>query len=241
MHSMRDSLCLEGEKVSGRFNGFFPETLDFFRDIRFHNDKWWFESHRDDFEAYVKTPLEALCMDLEPLMAQLDPSLDTRTRRVVSRIYRDARYAKGVPYRDHMWLSYKPMGKSNSEAFTYYFYIQEDAWGVGVGFYDRVPELQDRFRHRLFTEGELWRKLLQAPQMESFSLEADGPKRPKPVDLPADMVPWYHYRRFTFDATYPIGPEVFTPELKDMITEKILALEPVYRFVQGWDVDMPED
>jgi uncharacterized protein (TIGR02453 family) len=225
--------------LPGRFNGFFPETLEFFQNIRFNNEKMWFEEHRDDFEAYVKSPMEALCLDLEPIMAQLDPSLDTRSRRVVSRIYRDARYAKGVPYRDHMWLSYKPMGKSNSEAFTYYFYIQEDAWGVGVGLYDRVPEIQEHFRHRLFTEGELWRTLLVMPQMKDFVLEADGPKRPKPVDLPEDIARWYHYRRFTFDASYPIGPEVFSGKLEELIVQRFKALEPIYRFVQGWDVELP--
>ena len=46
-----------------RFAGFFPETLQFFQDIKFHNDKAWFEAHRDDFEAYVKSPLEALCLE----------------------------------------------------------------------------------------------------------------------------------------------------------------------------------
>lgn len=220
-----------------RFAGFYPETLQFFQDIKFHNDKAWFEAHRDDFEAYVKSPLEALCLDLEPLMAKLDPSLDTRARRVVSRIYRDARYAHGIPYRDHMWLSYKPMGKSNSEAFTYYFYIQEDAWGAGVGFYDRVPQMQDRFRQRLFAEGSLWLSLLGAPQMAPFELEAQGPKRMKPVDLPDELKPWYYYRKFSFDASGPIDGRVFTAELKDVVAERFLALEPVYRFVQGWDID----
>ena len=224
------------------FQGFPEETIRFFLDLRFHNEVPWFHAHREEYEAYVRKPFREFIEAMAPTVLSIADDMDTRPNKCMARINRDIRYTRDKsPYRDHMWLSYKPMGKSNSEAFTYYFYIQEDAWGVGAGFYDRVPELQDRFRHRLFTEGELWRKLLQALQMESFSLEADGPKRPKPVDLPADMVPWYHYRRFTFDATYPIGPEVFTPELKDMITEKILALEPVYRFVQGWDVDMPED
>ena len=29
-----------------RFAGFYPETLQFFQDIKFHNDKAWFEAHR---------------------------------------------------------------------------------------------------------------------------------------------------------------------------------------------------
>ena len=110
--------------MPGRFNGFFPETLEFFQDIRFHNDKIWFDAHRDDFEAYVKTPLEALCMDLEPMMAQLDPSLDTRPRRVVSRIYRDARYARGVPYRDHMWFLFRRAAEPREGSVMFWFELE---------------------------------------------------------------------------------------------------------------------
>ncbi len=219
-----------------RFSGFVPETLQFFQDIRFHNDKMWFDAHRDDFEAYVKTPMEALCMDLEPVITRIDPSLDVRPRRAVSRIYRDARYARGIPYRDHMWLSFKPVGKSNSEAFTYYFYIQEDAWGVGIGLYTMVPEILDPFRQRLRTESDRWRKILDLPAVRKFTVETDSPKRPRTVGLAPDIEPWYHYRRFSFDRSEPAGPCLFSPELTDLVAQAYSDLEPVYRFVCGMNM-----
>jgi uncharacterized protein (TIGR02453 family) len=228
----------EGRDLRNRFNGFYPETLQFFTDIRFHNNKTWFEEHRDDFEAYVKSPMEALALDLEPLMNRLDPALDTRVRRVVSRIYRDARYAHGVPYRDHMWLSYKPVGKGNSEAFTFYFYIQDDAWGAGVGFYEQVPELQQRFRQRLITQGGLWRSILALPQMASFQVSGELIHRKMKIDLPEDLSQWYHYKKFDFDASQPAGPILFSADLLNQVSQIIENLEPAYRFVQGWDVDI---
>ena len=106
-----------------------------------------------------------------------------------------------------------------------------------MGFYDRVPQMQERFRQRLFTEGGLWLSLLGAPAMAPFELEAQGPKRMKPVDLADELKPWYYYRKFSFDASGPIDSRVFSAELKDVVEERFLALEPVYRFVQGWDVD----
>jgi uncharacterized protein (TIGR02453 family) len=220
-----------------RFAGFYPETLDFFQQIRFHNEKPWFEAHRDDFEAYVKSPMEALALDLEPLMQRMDPRLDLRLHRIVSRIYRDARYAKGQPYRDHMWMSYKPVGKSNSEAFTYYFFIEESAWGMGVGLYNRVPDIQEGFRRRLMTEGERWREILADPDMKEFTVSGDSPRRKPSVELPEDLMRWYAYRKFSFDQTQPISPMVFSAGLLDRVWEGFTQLEPVYRFVTGMNED----
>ena len=220
-----------------RFSGFYPETLQFFTDLRFHNEKAWFDAHRDDFEAYVKSPMEALAMDLEPLMARIDPSLDLSLRRVVSRIYRDARYARGVPYWDHMWMSYKPMGKTNSECFAYYFFIRDDAWGCGVGFYDKVPEMIDAFRARLLREPEAWRQCLLIPGVSDFEVGGKSMRRPKETDLPEDTKPWYQFQHFYFERMFPITPEVYSADLRLHVERLFKALEPVYRFVQGWDLE----
>jgi len=215
------------------FQGFTQETLQFFLDLRFHNEKAWFEEHKEIYLEHVKAPMEALHRDLLPLMEELDPRLDLRTQRVVSRIYRDARYARGVPYRDHMWMSYKPVGKSNSEAFTYYVWLTPDEWGYGAGFYAYVPELMAEFRARLEKEGEEFLSRLQHPGMERFGIYGDSLRRPIKNDLPKDIAPWYNKKNFGFECVRPIGPEVFTSDMAEEIREGFRALHPVYSFVTG--------
>lgn len=218
------------------FQGFSEETLRFFLDLRFHNEKAWFEEHKPIYLEQVKAPMEALHEALLPLMEELDPRLDLRAHRVVSRIYRDARYARGVPYRDHVWMSYKPIGKSNSEAFTYFIYLTPDEWGYGAGYYAYIPERMEAFRERLLREGEYFLRAVDAPGMEKFERYGESFKRPLKNDLPSDLLPWYNKKNFGFECVRPIGPEVFSGEMAEIIKRGFRDLYPVYSFVTGLDL-----
>jgi len=220
------------------FEGFSEETLRFFLDLRFHNEKAWFDAHKDIYLESVKAPMDALAEDLQPLMEELDPRLDLRTRRVVSRIYRDARIARGVPYRDHMWLSYKPMGKSNSQAFTYYVWLTPDEWGYGAGLYAYDPDVVGPFRERLVRHGEDFLEALRHPGMEAFEAYGRSPRRAPKLDLPEAIASWYNKKNFGFDHTRPIGPEVFSAAMADEIRKGFMALYPAYCFITG--LDMPQ-
>jgi len=220
------------------FTGFTEETLQFFLDLRFHNEKAWFDAHKDVYLRSVKEPMDALAEALLPTMEALDPRLDLRPRRVVSRIYRDARIARGVPYRDHMWISYKPMGKSNSQAFTYYAWLTPEEWGYGAGLYAYDPEVMNPFRERLLRHGEDFLEALKAPGMERFEVYGHSPRRPAKLDLPEAIAPWYNKKNFGFDHTRPIGPEVFSADMAEAIRDGFLTLYPAYCFITG--LDMPQ-
>ena len=40
------------EKID-KFEGFFKETIDFFKELKTNNDKLWFDLHRGPYEDYV--------------------------------------------------------------------------------------------------------------------------------------------------------------------------------------------
>jgi len=221
------------------FEGFTPQALQFFLDLRFHNDKTWFDAHKDIYETAVKEPMERLHEALLPMIEKIDPGLDLRAQRVISRIYRDARYARGTPYRDHMWMSYKPIGKSNSDAFTYFFYLTPDEWGYGAGFYEYVPEMIRTFRDRLKVDGEEFLLALKGLGMEQFRVYGESQKRSAKIDLPEELAAWYNKRTFGFECVRPIGPEVYTRDLADILKHGFLALEPVYHYVTGTNGSQP--
>ena len=90
------------------FEGFRPETIDFLWGIRFNNEKSWFEAHKQEYLDYLYNPMKELAAAVyEPLRAE--PGLALH----VSRIYRDARYAHGRPYKDSLWFSIR----HDSEAY----------------------------------------------------------------------------------------------------------------------------
>ena len=100
------------------FTGFSQEALDFLSDIRFNNNQTFYGQNQARYEQYVKAPLRALCDEMTPVVQLIDPRLDTRPGRTMSRIRRDTRFSKDKsPFRDHVWLGWRYPGESRSEGF----------------------------------------------------------------------------------------------------------------------------
>ena len=47
------------------FQGFSEKTIDFLWGVRFHNEKMWYESHRDEYLAALYEPMRALSPHLQ--------------------------------------------------------------------------------------------------------------------------------------------------------------------------------
>ena len=73
---------------------FTSRALSFFRQLARHNEKSWFEAHRDEYEAEVREPMRELIEDLDTRLAQFAPEIGGDTKRSMFRIYRDIRFSK---------------------------------------------------------------------------------------------------------------------------------------------------
>ena len=60
------------------FTGFPEATVQFFLDIRFHNNIAYFEENRARYERDVKAPFEAFIQELAPAMLSIDPQMELR-------------------------------------------------------------------------------------------------------------------------------------------------------------------
>jgi len=99
------------------FQGYSDETFEFFMAIRFNNNTDFFHSNHDWYRRAVRGPSIDLAEALGPTMEAIDPSIERRPNRVVSRINRDIRFSHDKsPYRDHIWLSFHPIDGSQSTA-----------------------------------------------------------------------------------------------------------------------------
>ena len=100
------------------FTGFSQDAIDFLSDIRFHNNQTFYEANRERYEREVKAPLRALSDEMTPIIQMIDPRLDVRPGRTMSRIRRDTRFTKDKsPFRDHVWLGWRYPGESRGEDF----------------------------------------------------------------------------------------------------------------------------
>ena len=113
------------------FQGYTQGTVDFLWNLRFNNERGWFQEHKEEFLALVDRPTRALAAQLAEEMTEAFPKLGLELK--VSRIYRDARrlFGRG-PYKDHLWFSLRKPGERDSCIPCFWFEVAP-AGGVPHG------------------------------------------------------------------------------------------------------------
>ena len=71
------------------FTGFTDETVQFFLDLKFHNNTPYFHENHDRYVETVQTPFYEMITDLGDEMRKIDPLMEIRPYKCLSRIHRD--------------------------------------------------------------------------------------------------------------------------------------------------------
>ena len=120
------------------FTGFTSEAGEFLWELAFHNEKSWFEAHKEQFLRAVKEPFDALAKETLALVQKKPP--DEPYCLHISRIYRDARrlFGRG-PYKDHLWFTLWT-GEDRHSSPVFWFELSPASYSYGVGFYTATAE-----------------------------------------------------------------------------------------------------
>jgi uncharacterized protein (TIGR02453 family) len=133
----------------GGFTGFPKETFAFLEGIAAHNEKAWFDAHRDLYEAGYVAPGRALVDALGPLLRAISPAVqyEARVNRSMHRINRDIRFTKDKrPYKDYLDLWFWHGERRTWDAPGFWFSLTAKQAQLGVGLYRLEKEALDSFR-----------------------------------------------------------------------------------------------
>jgi uncharacterized protein (TIGR02453 family) len=219
------------------FNGIPAEGFKFLLDIRFNNNRAWFDANRETYVKCLKEPLYALAAELAPVAQAVDPAIDGRPNRIVARIYRDARRCKGDFYRDGLWLSFKRTGEPTSTTISFYFYLNPETIGWGMGFYEPQVEAMNRFRARIDARPELFRSIIQNSALKGYTVSGENYAKPKKPGMAEDLAFWYNKKTFYTEYEEGVSPAAFSREVAGRVSRCILDHAKLYRFVTGMEVD----
>ena len=216
------------------FQGFSDETFEFFMAIRFNNNTDFFHANHDWYMRAVRKPCLALAEALGPTMEAIDPSIERRPNRIVSRINRDIRFSRDKsPYRDCLWLSFRPTDADESGAPSFYFEVSADGANYGMGYYRPEKPLMNALRRRIRTEPHLLSAAL-APLDGRFIAAIDSYKRmPIPEDVPAALRALYPVRGFYHFRDLNSFDLLKSPALVDMLVEDFNRLTPLYHYLRS--------
>ena len=98
-------------------------VLQFLRDLAQHNDRAWFNEHKERYLA-VQQRWNEFCESLIGEIGAFDPDIARLTLRDCTyRIYRDTRFSPDKsPYKTHFGVFLAPDGKKSMHA-GYYFHV----------------------------------------------------------------------------------------------------------------------
>jgi uncharacterized protein (TIGR02453 family) len=217
------------------FTGFTPESLAFFESLAAHNNKVWFEDHRDDFEHCLMEPLKSLVSDLSGAMLAIDPELVTipAVDKTISRIYRDTRFSRNKsPYKTCLWITFKRRSPDWKSAPCFFFEISSDGYRYGMGFYSATKETMDNLRRFIEAKPAEFKKITAAfGKQDTFALEGDRYKRPLNPALPDDLQEWHARKNIYVICQRPVDGRLFTRGICEDLRDGFALLKPLYELL----------
>lgn len=211
------------------FKGFTDATTDFLWNIRFNNEREWFNEHKQEYIDHLWEPFKALAHDVyDRFMEDKD---DLIVNLHISRIYRDARRLHGRgPYKDHLWFSIRPENDEWHERPVFWFEIAPEGYSYGLGVYSPNPAQMTRFRKEIDERpNEILALAEEFDKQDRFFLEGDEYARKKGNPQPP-LDKWYNRKSINFHCDRGLAKPFYSKRLVDEVVEGYNMLLPYYKY-----------
>lgn len=133
------------------FEGFPNEGRRFLAGLALHNEKPWFDAHRDEYERSLLAPMRSLVLEVGTRLRKSTPAItaDPRVGGSIMRIARDIRFAADKsPYKT--WVAARWWeGPNREQSAAYYFHIDAESIYAGGGIYQFDDDQLTRYRTAL--------------------------------------------------------------------------------------------
>ena len=219
------------------FTGFTDETIQFFLDLRFHNYTDYFHQQHDRYVENVQQLFYSLIEDLAPAMLSVDPRMEVRPYKCLSRIHRDTRFSKDKsPYRDHLWFLFRRAAEPREKSLFYYGEFGPDRLDWGLGIWGENREVMDMFRKRMEANPDGIMAMIDDMDLPERHLGLGGSwfkRMPVPEQIPDRLKRWYLSRDMYIGKVGPAYEWAFSDRLKTEMEKDFLAMAPLYQTLRG--------
>lgn len=171
---------------------FSEASLQFLRGLALHNEKTWFNAHREQYEVHVRQPFLRLIGDLQPALSQISEHFraDPRVQGgSLFRIHRDARFSHDKsPYKGWQGARLFHARRREVPAPSFYLHLQPGASFVGAGIWHPEPDVQRQIRQFIFDNPASWKAASYAPKLRrKFALGQENKMVRPPRGYPTDF------------------------------------------------------
>ncbi|WP_066095921.1 DUF2461 domain-containing protein [Xanthomonas massiliensis] len=211
---------------------FTDASLRFLRGLALHNEKPWFNAHREDYEQHVRLPFLQLIADLQPALAEVSPHFRADPRGnggSLFRIYRDARFSHDKsPYKSWQGARLFHARRREVPAPSFYLHLQPGESFVGAGIWHPEPDVQRRIRQFVFDNPGSWKAAAHDPAFRrAFDLDQSEKMVRTPRGFPADFAFIEDLKQRNWVMWRPLDDATMTgPRLRGVLARDLGRLGP---------------
>ena len=226
------------------FTGFTDDTVQFLMDLKFHNNVTFFHENHETYVKNVQTPFYEMISELAPDMKKIDPMMEIRPYKCLSRIHRDTRFSKDKsPYRDHHWFLFRRMAEPREKSLFYFFEFGPDRLDWGMGIWGENRELMDLFRKHMRANPDGISALINDMNLPARKLFLGGTSF-KRMEIPEEITdrlkPWYTAREMYIGRFDPVRQWAFSNRIITEVRKDFKVLAPLYQLLRGYADELSE-
>jgi len=215
---------------SGAF--FTPALFRFLAELAVHNEKAWFQAHRERFEAEVRGPMQAFILAFAEPLAGLSPHFLADPRPSggsMFRIFRDTRFSRDKsPYKTNVGAQFRHRDDSRDvHAPGFYLHLEPGGCFMSAGIWRPDPESLRKVREHMVGHAREW----QALREKGIEVGGESLKRvPRGFDPAHPLAEDLKLKDFY--TSIPLTErQVCAPDFLERFTEVCRRDEPLMRFL----------
>ena len=142
---------------------FTQDTFDFLSALAANNRREWFDEHKPDYEAKVRTPALNFIGDIATDLAMISPhflALPRKAGGALMRVNRDIRFGHDKrPYKTNIGIQFRHEVGKDVHAPGFYLHIEPKDCFVGVGLWLPDADALGKIRDAIVDKGDAWVKV----------------------------------------------------------------------------------
>ncbi len=220
------------------FDGFPKDFFAFFRELKAHNERPWFEANKQRFRDSVQAPMSAFIAAMAPRLKKVSKNFVADPRPVggsMFRIYRDVRFAKDKrPYKENAGCHFRHVSAKDVHAPGFYMHFSADEVFHGGGMYLPEPPALAKIRDAIVKKPQAW-KALKADKafVNTFGGLGDGhalSRPPRGYDPNHPLID--DIRKKSFFAMHTSSVKAAqSPDFVDEVAKTFHAAAPLMKFL----------
>jgi len=230
--------------MTNGFEGFPKDFFAFFRELKAHNERPWFEANKERFRNSVQAPMSGFIAAMAPRLSKVSKRFTADPRPnggSMFRIYRDVRFSKDKrPYKEHAACHFRHSLGKDVHAPGFYMHFAPGEVFFGGGLWMPPPESLTKIRDAIAAKPAAWKKVVEE---RNFRAEFGGVRGEALTRPPRGYDPEHPYiddiKRKSFYAMHEADQKLAaSPALVDGVAESFTALSPLMKFLCA-SLDVP--